>query len=392
MKWNTNNFLHWARTGKNDEFYTQFSDIQNEINAYIEYNPNVFRDKTILLPCDDPEWSNFTKFFAKNFENFGLKKLISTSFANESKNIKVNYQPTIFETQSPKFDKEKTNIKWKIFVLDHDTNQNWKIDIDDLERDYLEWDWDFRSDEIERLRDEADIIITNPPFSLFREFVAWIMDAKKKFLIIWNQNAITYKEIFPLIKDNKIWLWKWFNWWATHFISDYHDVATASNHIEWMIRVSWVVWFTNLDHGRRHQPLSLMTMEDNIKFSKHKEIKWSAYKEYDNYDAIDVPFTDAIPSDYEWIMGVPITFLDKYNPEQFEIVELWNSRDNFTTNKDYIKPKKHTKDWKIVNWWAINCVLAIEYEEKPEWVVYYTSENSKYLIPPYARILIRHKK
>lgn len=133
-------------------------------------------------------------------------------------------------------------------------------------------------------------------------------------------------------------------------------------------------------------------MEDNIKFSKHKEIKWCTYKEYDNYDAIDVPFTDAIPSNYWWVMWVPITFLDKYNPDQFEIVELWNSRDNFTPNKDYINPKKHTKDWRVVNWWAINCVLAIEYEEKPQWVVYYTSDNSKYLIPPYARILIRHKK
>ncbi len=321
MKWNTNNFLHWARTGKNDEFYTQFSDIQNEINAYIEYNPNVFRDKTILLPCDDPEWSNFTKFFAKNFEKFGLKKLISTSFANESKSVKVeNYQPTNFEIQSPKFDKEKTKIKWKIYILDHDTNQNWKIDVDDLEREYLEWDWDFRSEEVKKLRDEADIIITNPPFSLFREFVAWIIEANKNFVIIWNQNAITYKEIFPLIKDNKIWLWKWFNWWATHFISDYHDVATASNHIEWMIRVSWVVWFTNLDHGRRHQPLWLMTMSDNIKFSKHKEIKWIGYKKYDNYDAIEIPFTDAIPSDYDWIMWVPISFLNKYNPAQFEII------------------------------------------------------------------------
>ena len=313
--------LNSAKEAQKNEFYTQYFDIQREINVYLEYDSNVFRDKTILLPCDDPEWSNFTKFFAQNFENFGLKKLISTSFATDSKNYETNYQPTLFETENPKFDKKKTRVKWKIFVLDHDTNQNWKIDIDDLEWDYLEWDWDFRSDEIKKLRDEADIIITNPPFSLFREFVAWIMEAKKGFVIIWNQNAIPVKQIFPLIKNNKMWLWKWFPWWAGHFISNYSDYAVANDHKEWMIRVSWVVRFTNLDHWRRHQPLWLMTMADNIKFSKHKEINGVWYLQYEDYDAIDVPYTDAIPSDYEWIMWVPISFMDKYNPDQFEILD-----------------------------------------------------------------------
>lgn len=310
-----------ARKNKNDEFYTQFSDIQKEMNAYLEYDPNVFKNKTILLPADDPEWSNFTKFFAQNFERFGLKKLISTSYAYESKKITEPYQLSLFESESPKFDKDKTKVKGKIFVLDKDENKSGKIDIEDLEWDYLEGDGDFRSDEVKKLRDESDIIITNPPFSLFREFVNWILEKDKKFIIIGHQNATSYKEIFPLIKDNKIWLGKGFDGGATHFINKYYDdYATAGEHKDGMIRVSGVVWFTNIDHGRRHQPLQLMTMKDNLKFSKHKEILENGYQKYENFDAIDVSFTDAIPSDYKGVMGVPITFLNKYNPDQFVIL------------------------------------------------------------------------
>ena len=204
---NTN--LGAAKAAKNDEFYTQYADIQKEVNAYLEYNPDTFRDKTVLLPCDDPEWSNFTRFFAQNFERLGLKRLISTSYAVESKKYK-NYQPSLFETESPLFDADKTRIKGKIFELTHDTNQNGRIDIDDLEWHYLEGDGDFRSKEVCQLRDQSDIIVTNPPFSLFREFVAWIVDAKKKFLVIGNSNAISYKEIFPLIKG--IITYGWSNW------------------------------------------------------------------------------------------------------------------------------------------------------------------------------------
>lgn len=310
-----------ARKNKNDEFYTQFSDIQKEMNAYLEYDPNVFKNKTILLPADDPEWSNFTKFFAQNFERFGLKKLISTSYAYESKKITEPYQLSLFESESPKFDKDKTKVKGKIFVLDKDENKSGKIDIEDLQWDYLEDDGDFRSDEVKKLRDESDIIITNPPFSLFREFVNWILEKDKKFIIIGHQNATSYKEIFPLIKDNKIWLGKGFDGGATHFINKYYDdYATAGEHKDGMIRVSGVVWFTNIDHGRRHQPLQLMTMKDNLKFSKHKEILENGYQKYENFDAIDVSFTDAIPSDYKGVMGVPITFLNKYNPDQFVIL------------------------------------------------------------------------
>ena len=314
-----NSNLSQAKAAKNDEFYTQYADIQKEVNAYIEYNPDVFRGKTILLPCDDPEWSNFTKFFAQNFEFFGLKKLISTSYAIESKNYKSDWQPTLFETENPLYNADKSRVKGKIFTLDHDTNTNGRIDIDDLQWQYLEGDGDFRSAEVTALRDEADIIITNPPFSLFREFLAWIMAGKKQFAIIGNQNAITYKDVFPLIKENKIWLGKGFTGGAGHFISLYEDYATAGDHKEGMIRVSGVVWFTNIEHGRRHQPLKLMTMADNLKFNKKLKGQ-TEYYHYDNYDAIEVPYTELIPSDYEGIMGVPISFIDKYCPEQFEIL------------------------------------------------------------------------
>ena len=295
---NTN--LANAKTAKNDEFYTQYADIQKEINAYLEYDPNVFRGKTVLLPCDDPEWSNFTKFFAQNFELFGLKKLISTSYAVESKKIK-DWKPTLFETESPYYDADKSRTNGKIFILDEDINSDGRFNINDLHWNYLEGDGDFRSDEVKALRDEADIIITNPPFSLFREFMMWIIEANKQFVVIGNQNAVSYKEIFPLIKENKIWLGVGFKGGATHFISNYQDIATAGNHIEGM-------------------PLPLMTMEDNILYSKHKEIKGKGYVHYENYDAIDVPYTDAIPSDYDGLMGVPRTFLDKYCPDQFEII------------------------------------------------------------------------
>ena len=333
---NTN--LANAKTAKNDEFYTQYPDIQKEINAYLEYDPDVFRGKTVLLPCDDPEWSNFTKFFAQNFEAFGLKKLISTSYAVESKKIK-DWQPTLFETDSPYYDADKSRTNGKIFVLDEDINGDGRFNINDLQWSYLEGDGDFRSDEVKALRDEADIIVTNPPFSLFREFIAWIMEAKKQFVIIGHQNAVSYKEVFPLIKDNKIWLGIGFKGGATHFISNYQDIATAGNHIEGMIRVSGVVWFTNIDHGRRHEEIPLMTKEDNILYSKHKEIKGKGYLHYVNYDAIDVPYSDAIPIDYDGIMGVPITFLDKYCPDQFEILGITDRGNEYG-----IKTKEFTSE------------------------------------------------
>lgn len=321
--------LSEAKNAKNDEFYTQYEDIQREVNAYLEYNPDVFRGKTVLLPCDDPEWSNFTRFFAQNFENFGLKKLISTSFAHESKNFKGAYQLSLFEEEAPQFDIDKTKTHGKIFTLTRDSNKSGVIDIDDLEWQYLEGDGDFRSNEVKALRDEADIIITNPPFSLFREFVAWIVEADKDFIIIGGMNAITYKEIFPLIMQNKVWLGNGFNAGNAYFRPASANVSGYANGVydekTGLVKFRNCCWFTNLDHGRRHQPLQLMSMADNLKFSKHKEVKGQGYQRYDNYDAIEIPFTDAIPCDYDGVMGVPISFLPKYCPEQFEILGLLQS-------------------------------------------------------------------
>jgi hypothetical protein len=343
-----NENLTKAKTGKNDEFYTLYHDIEKEINAYIEYDPNAFKGKIILLPCDDPEWSNFTKFFAQNFERFKLKKLISTSYAPESKNIK-NWQPTLFEINDPKFDQTKTIVNGKIFSLTQDKTGDGKIDVNDLEWTYLEGDGDFRSEEIKKLRDEADIIITNPPFSLFRDFLNWIFETDKKFLIIGNINAITYKEVFPRIKDNEIWLGNGMGRWISGFLvpNSYELYGTearideSGNHI---VSTNNALWLTNIKHGRRYQLLPLMTMADNIKFSKHKEVKDNEYQKYENYDAIEVPYTDAIPSDYEGLMGVPISFLDKYNPEQFEIV---GASDNGVIDEKFKIPhfKKHNEPY-----------------------------------------------
>lgn len=331
---NTN--LTNAKTAKNDEFYTQYPDIQKEINAYLDYDPNVFRGKTVLLPCDDPEWSNFTKFFAQNFELLGLKKLISTSYAPESKKYKLPYQPTLFETSKPYYNVDKSKTNGKIFVLTEDITGDGRININDLQWQYLEGDGDFRSKEIQALRDEADIIVTNPPFSLFREFLAWIMEARKKCIIIGNMNAITYKEVFPLIKDNHLWLG------ATGFVTDMvfgvpegtfvkeSDKLKAERlgYVGNYTRLGNSCWFTNIDHGRRHNPLKLMSMAENFKHSKHKDIRERKdYLVYDNYNAIEIPYTDAIPSDYLETMGVPISFLDKYCPEQFEILGMCENMD-----------------------------------------------------------------
>lgn len=318
------NNLSKAKSAKNDEFYTQYHDIEKEIMAYLDFDPNTFRGKTILLPCDDPEWSNFTKFFAQNFERLQLKKLISTSYAPESKSVKTNYQPTLFETKAPQFDQNKTSVNGKIFTLTHDKTKDGKIDVNDLEWTYLQGDGDFKSDEIKKLRDEADVIITNPPFSLFREFLEWIVEAEKQFVLIGSMNAITYKEVFSLLKRDNMWLGNGFKAGNAYFSSpnscDYAEGVFDKE--TGLVKFRNCCWYTNLDHGKRHQPLTLMTTVDNIKFSKHKEIKGKEYQKYDTYDAINIPFTDAIPSDYDGVMGVPISFLDKYSPEQFEILGI----------------------------------------------------------------------
>lgn len=334
-----NDKLADAKRAKNDEFYTQYSDIQYEVNAYLEYNPDIFRGKTILLPCDDPEWSNFTRFFAQNFENFGIKKLISTSFAAKSRPQKAQqyYQMSLFETESPLFDEDKALSHGKIFTLTRGKGKKRNVDIDDLEWHYLEGDGDFRSNEVRTLRDEADFIITNPPFSLYRQFIDWLFETEKKFLIIGNKTSVTYKEVFRLIMENKMWSgrtgWSGGLWFETKDPSDVDEVIDGVN----MKNVA-STWFTNIEHGRRHDFLQLMTMEDNLKFSKHKKVRENGYLQYDNYAAIEVPYSDAIPADYDGVMGVPISFLEKYNPWQFEIVGMCENLDLYG-----LKTKVYTK-------------------------------------------------
>lgn len=328
-----NGALANAKINKNDEFYTQFSDIEAEMNAYVEYNPDVFRGKTILLPCDDPEWSNFTRYFATNFEAFGLKKLISTSYA---KSI-ANEQPTLFELSSPLYDKDKHATHGKLYTLTHDTNGSGEIDTDDVEfSGYLEGDGDFRSAEVCRLRDEADIIITNPPFSLFREFLVWILSAGKDFIIMGNKNAITYKEVFSLLRDNKIWTgYTTINGGRWMIMPKGMEIQSGKAKDDGkgnqILNVAGVCWFANIDHGRRHEPLLLDTLEHNLKYNQKliKKLRDDfgkvEYPRYDNYDAIEIPFVEAIPSDYDGQMGVPITFMDKFNPDQFKIVGSFNN-------------------------------------------------------------------
>ena len=330
-----NNALHEAKLAKNDEFYTQYSDIEAEMNAYVEYDPDVFRGKTILCPCDDPEWSNFTRYFATNFTRFGLKKLISTSYLKSA----GSRQLSLFEETSPVFDPEKHETRGKLYILEREADGTVRVDVDDIKLDrYLDEDGDFRSDEVKAFREEADIIITNPPFSLFREFLKWIVDADKKFIIMGNKNAITYKEVFPLLKENKMWVGytslnggRWMI--LPKGIEIKSDKAREDGHGNMILNVPGVCWFTNLDHGKRHEPLLLDTMEHNLKFNRRlrekflKEYGRAEYPRYDNYDAIEVPFVECIPSDYDGVMGVPITFLDKYNPEQFEIVAFRKGED-----------------------------------------------------------------
>ena len=392
-----------AKNAKNDEFYTQYADIEKEISAYLEFDPDVFRGKTVFLPCDDPEWSNFTKYFAQNFEKFGLKKIISTSYAVESKKYKSGYQPTLFEINDPQFDKIKTVKNGKIFTLSHDKTGDRKIDVNDLEWHYLEGDGDFRSDEIKRLRDESDIIITNPPFSLFRDFLAWIVKAKKQFSIIGNMNAIAYKEVFPLIKENMLWLG------ATGNGSDMVFAVPAGAEVaegdrQKAARLGYVgdytrlgnsCWFTNLDHGRRHKPLPLMTVADNLKYSRHKEIKGKkSYDRYDNYNAIEVPFTDAIPSDYDGIMGVPISFLDKYNPEQFEILGITQRG----CHDEVPDIKKYDDYWEVKPNGERTGSSGGKTNENPNLLGndgkknYFTNKEGVVIQSVYQRIFIRHRK
>lgn len=373
-----NSNLSAAKNAKNDEYYTRYEDIQKEINAYLEYNPDTFRDKVVLLPCDDPEWSNFTKFFAQNFDNFGLKKLISTSFAANSKTEDVPYQITFFEMYDEKFDKEKTRSNGKIFSLTRDKNKSGKIDIDDLEWHYLNGDGDFRSDEIKALRDEADIIVTNPPFSLFREFISWIVEANKLFLILGNPNLISKREIFPLFAKNKIWVGcKSMSTDAYFIIPDTYKERLLKENKEGsgyktidgvIYGRTQAIWYTNLDHGRRHSPLSLMSMNDNMRYSKHTQVRNMEYRCFDNYKALEIPFVDAIPNDYDGILAVPISFLDKHCPDQFEIIGRTGDIEWANNSCDFFTPPQQDKqtEYKRINrtWRVQNAYMIVDGKPK----------------------------
>jgi len=394
-----NYLLTNAKRAKNDEFYTQYSYIQKEIEAYLEYNPNVFRGLVVYCNCDDPYESNFFRYFVINFDKLGLKQLITTS-----------YKPSpVSNTQLELFGDDKTVTKSKgrpkitanKFIINkvHDIDGDGEFKLKDVAKQLkankhnewtpLEGDGDFRSEECINLLKQSDIVVTNPPFSLFRVYIKQLFDYKKKFVIIGNINAITYKENFPKIKENKMWAG------ATNFntgmyfqvskdfvYADTYKFEREQNGLK-VNRVPGVCWFTNLDHGRRHKPLPLMTVRDNLKYSKHKEIKGKKrYDKYDNYDAIEVPFAVAIPSDYDGVMGVPISFLNKYNPDQFEIVGMCENEDLYK-----LKSKVYT---------SIECKQAYldkfgkkgTYDLNASGVI----KQNGIMRKVYQRVLIRHKE
>lgn len=354
-----NKLLHKAKKSKSDEFYTQYIDIQKEVEAYLEYNPDTFRNKVIYCNCDDPFESNFFRYFVLNFKRIGLKQLITTSYKPSPV---ANTQLQLFGDDTTKTkSKGRPKITANKFIINEvgDIDGDGEFSLKDValqlkENKHNEWtpldgDGDFRSEESISLLKQSDIVITNPPFSLFREFIKQLVSYEKDYLIIANINAITYKEVFPLIKENKMWLGTGMGRWISGFIVPesyelYGTEARIDEDGNRIVATNNCLWFTNLDHGKRHQPLPLMTMNDNIKFSSHKDIKGVGYKKYDNYDAIEVPYTDAIPSDYAYVMGVPITFLDKYNPEQFEII---GASDNGVVDEKYKLPhfKKHNEPY-----------------------------------------------
>lgn len=356
-----NNNLTSAKKARNDEFYTQYEDIQKEVQAYIDYNPDVFRGKVVYLNCDDPYESNFFKFFANKFNAYGIKKLVATSYFNSpvaETELQISLLPDMPDKEispvkksSPQTNTTTENGETKGRVIEitevADENGDGIYDLEDIKKIIqangggrsLKGDdnfppGDFRSKECIELLKQADIVVTNPPFSLFREYVAQLFEYDKKFLIIGNMNAITYKEIFPKIKENKMWLGvTGFNQGMFFFVPDdfihaktYKFEKKGPNGRK-INRVAGVCWFANIDHGKRHQPLELMSMEQNKKFNNSIIKSELAYKKYDNYDAIEIPLVQAIPNDYDGAMGVPITFLDKYNPDQFEIIKFRHGND-----------------------------------------------------------------
>ena len=403
----TNRSLAAAKAAKQDEFYTQYDDIQKEVEAYLDFDPDTFRDKVVYSNCDDPFESHFFKYFAANFNKLGLKKLISTSYDGSP----IAGQGTLF----PEYNEgngKRQKPKALAVTVDHvkDEDADGAANVTDVElflkrnkaaRIPLKGNdkyagGDFRSPECIALLNKADIVVTNPPFSLFREYVAQLMEHRKKFLIIGNVQAITYKEIFPLIKADKLWMGVSIHSGDREFrVPEHYPLQAAGFRVDEngvkYIRVKGVRWWTNLDHGRRHQMLPLMTLEDNLRFSKHEEIKGKvAYDRYDNYDAIEVPYTDAIPSDYVGVMGVPITFLDKYNPDQFEILGItktWNGG----ACKTYPMQIQISKGGKKSIVSKLNDAPSMKVSKPSTGQIYYVVGRQSY-IALYQRLLIRRRK
>ena len=310
-----NNDLHKARKNKKDEFYTQLPDIENELKHYKEH----FKGKTIYCNCDDPRVSNFFHYFSYNFEHLGLKKLITTCYRNKKSDL---------------FSKNDADQAISL-IYEGDKNKNKIPDPEEIGIIPLKCDGDFRSQESIDLLKEADIVVTNPPFSLFREYIAQLMEYQKKFLIIGNINAVTYREMFPLIRGNRIWLGPSISSGDREFgIPDDYPLDASGTRVDEegkkYIRVKGVRWFTNLPHKKRNEELIT-----------YKTYSPEEYPKYDNYDAIEVGFVRDIPSNYSGAMGVPITFLDKYNPDQFEILDANKLR---THEKVPVKPHGLIKD------------------------------------------------
>lgn len=352
-----------AKKNKNDEFYTRLEDIEKELNHYKEY----FKGKTIFCNCDDPRISNFFKYFALNFNEFGLKKLISTCYKNQDVDLFTQ------------------NDCEKAVYIEYTGNPNdpTSTDFSTIEVKELKGDGDFRSQECIELLKQSDVVITNPPFSLFREYVAQLIKYDKKFIIVGHQNAISYKEIFSLIKENKLWLGYGFKGGAAHFINThYEDYASAGDHKEGMIRVSGVVWFTNIDIKKRHEELVMYKTYNPEEFPK-----------YENYEAINVDKSTDIPMDYDGVIGVPITFLDKYSPDQFEIVglgivgscEFKNERRMEILDKNGVPTGKYT-----VNAKGTLYRKHLESDKKP--AAFKDCETGELYQSIYARILIKRKK
>lgn len=303
----SNKNLHKAIRAKKDEFYTQRTDIEKEMKHYLKH----FKGKTIFCNCDDPRVSNFFHYFSYNFEKLGLKKLITTCYKNQDIDL---------------FTKNETK-KAVYLIYEGDTNNNGVPDLEEIDIKELKKDGDFRSDECIELLEQADIVVTNPPFSLFRDYVAQLIDYKKKFIILGNMNAVSYKEIFQLIRANKLWYGPSIYSGDREFqVPQSYKLTAASSRIDdkgnKFVRVKGIRWFTNLNHNKRLEPLDL--------FKKYKGHK-SEYPKYDNYAAINVDKTMEIPKDYKGAMGVPITFLDKYCPDQFEIINCNDLRCNDKT-------------------------------------------------------------